>query len=332
MASAAGGDNGAALAGWRSMLRIYGLGARMFPRRLSWADWKNRGLMLWRMRKYLPAVHAWYATRDNPWLAEAQARFPLLAGSMYLPYINFDWTPPQRLAVIDRHYRLLDWRTAILARSIGEAVELADFAAEYPGLRLVLDKAEWLNHEGEAALNLFVDEHRCYSVVFTLAEEAGERVLLVGALQGSGAPRARELYRDLTHALHGMRPRDLLLASLKLLARQFGIERLLAISGGKRWQVAADYDAIWLEHRGVLRADGFFVLPAEVPRRDFRDLPPNKRKSYRRRYEMLDRLGADIIAACTLASARLAGALPRQEEAPRARACDVPVGGLTESP
>ncbi len=315
----------------RTLGRIYRLARAMFPER-RWKHWKNRVLLQARTLKYLSAVQAWYAIADNPWLDVAQKRFPALAGAIYLPYIHQDWTPPQRLAAIELHYRLLDARTAILALSISEAVEVARFDTEYPGLRLVLDKPAWFNREGEAVLNLFVGDHRCYSVAFTLGVERGERILIVGALQGSGFPNAMELYRDLTRALHGMRPRDLLLTALKFMAMQFGIQRLQAISSAKRWQVHADYDGIWQEHQGELLDNGFYALPTEVSRREAADVPAKKRKTYRLRYEMLERLNADIAAACVLATASLTGPGLRSGDIPPAEtAVGAVAGGLIGS-
>ena len=314
----------------RALGRIHRLATGMFPD-FTWEHWRNRILMQLRTAKYAPAVKAWYETTDNPWLAAAQARYPLLGGAMYLTYIHFDWTPAERLAAIDRHYRLIDGRTAILAQCIGDSVEVARLDDEYPGLRLVLDKPAWFSREGEVALNLFVGEHRCYSVVFSLGSDAGERIIIVGALQGSSATESKDLYRDLTHALHGKRPRDLLLWALKMLAKQFGIERLWGICNAKRWQVPADYDAIWQEHHGELRDNGFFVIPAAESRRDYAALRPNKRKAYRLRYQMLDRLNADITAACALATARLASMAPKPEGESAGALVELPAAGLAES-
>ena len=129
---------------------------------------------------------------------------------------------------------MLDGSAKILAHATFEEVELARLEEEYAGLRLVLDKAKWFLREGESVLNLFINDQRFYSIAFTLGVEKGLPVVFVGALQGSNSDMAPEVYREITHALHGMRPRDCLMVALKLLCGEFGIGRIWAISSDFR--------------------------------------------------------------------------------------------------
>jgi len=55
------------------------------------------------------------------------------------------------------------------------------------------------------------------------------------------------------------------------------------------------YDGAWTEHHGVAHDDGFFELPLFVPRRSHESIPTQKRSAYRKRYEMLDQLEADMV-------------------------------------
>lgn len=269
----------------------------MFPKRTV-SSFKHRILLMGVALAYFPQIRNWYRISDNPWLTQARERFPLMHGAIYIPYIHLDWPLPKRLATIDQHYRMLHGPAAILARATFEEVELASLNEEYAGLRLVLDKAEWFSREGEVVLNLFVHKQRFYSVAFTLGMEAGQPLIFIGALQGSNVEAAAAVYREMTHALHGMRPRDLLMAALKLLSRQFGIHRIWAISGAKRYKVRANYDQIWQEHRGQLLDNGFFEIPAEVRYRQMDEIASRKRKVYRQRYQMLEQITADIAMIC----------------------------------
>jgi hypothetical protein len=61
------------------------------------------------------------------------------------------------------------------------------------------------------------------------------------------------------------------------------------------------YDSAWLEHHGVPVAGGFFELPTVAARRRHEEIPSRKRAQYRRRYEMLDLLDAQIGAAVSAA-------------------------------
>jgi uncharacterized protein VirK/YbjX len=255
-------------------------------------------------------LRAWYGMRDNPHLHVALQRFPQMHGAVYWPYIHNAWPMRRRLEVIDQHYRLLEGRAAILAYAVQQEIHVAALENEYAGLRLVLDKAAWFLREGEVVLNLFVADRRIYSVAFSLAIEAGMPVVLVGAIQGANVEGISEVYKELTRATHGMRPRDLLITTLQMLCQHIGIGRLFCISNdcrehnsqyfgdSHRKKLRADYNEIWIEHGGVALDTGFFEIPVQVKYRQMQEIPSRKRAVYRRRYEMFGRLEAAIAAIC----------------------------------
>lgn len=256
-------------------------------------------------------IAQWYGTLDNPLRARAVERYPLIEGAMYWPYINHEWSVEKRLQVIDQHYRLLDGEASIIADATFADLELLRMDTEFPGLHLVLEKAPWFLREGEIVLSIFVNEHRVYSAAFTLGIEDGRRVAYVGALQGRNIENVMDIYRSMTHALHGMRPRDFLLASLKLLLSSIRVEAIWGVctenqqhrgkyfAGAHDQKLVANYDEVWVEHEGIAIGNGFFELHPKMQFKDMTDIPSRKRASYRRRYAMLEKLAADIGAACT---------------------------------
>jgi len=180
----------------------------------------------------------------------------------------------------------------------------------------VLDKAGWFVREGEIVLNLFVNDHRYYSIAFTLGVDGGQPLVFVGALQGSHSDSAQGVYREMTHALNGMRPRDFLMAALKLLCAELGIRRIWAISsdyrqhnspyfgGVHKEKVLVSYNEVWSEHGGVALDNGFYEILALVRHKDMSEIPTRKRAAYRRRYEMLDKLALDIKCRCAQYAAK----------------------------
>jgi uncharacterized protein VirK/YbjX len=297
--------------------RVHRLGRAMHPT-LSVNSLKHQVILLGRVLVFLPEIRKWYEIPDNPLLKLALKRFPLISGAMYWPYINHTWPMERRLAAIDQHFRMLGGPSAIIARATFEEVELARLEEEYAGLRLVLDKAAWFLREGEIVLNLFVHDQRFYSIAFTLGVDAGQPLVFVGALQGSNSEAAQGIYRDITHALHGMRPRDFLMVVLKLLCGELGIHRIWAVSSDNRQhnspyfgdshkeKVLVTYNEVWVEHGGIELDKGFFEIPALVRYKDMSEIPTRKRATYRRRYLMLDKLALDIKSSC----ARYANAQP----------------------
>jgi uncharacterized protein VirK/YbjX len=274
-------------------------------------SFKHQVILLVRTLVFLPEVQKWFEISDNPLLTLALKRFPLMSGAIYWPYINHTWPMQRKLAAIDQHFRMLGGSAKIIAHATFEEVELARLEEQYAGLRLVLDKAMWFLREGEIVLNLFVNDQRFYSIAFTLGVDAGQPLILVGALQGSNVDAAQGVYRDITHALHGMRPRDFLMVALKLLCKELGIHRIWAVSsdnrqhnspyfgGGHKEKVLVAYNEVWQEHGGTELENGFFEIPAIVSYKDMNEIPSRKRATYRRRYEMLDKLALDINCSCT---------------------------------
>ena len=289
--------------------RVHRLGRAMHPK-LSANSFKHQIKLLFQVLVHLREIRKWYEISDNPLLTRALKRFPLISGAMYWPYINHTWPIGRRLGAIDQHFRMLGGPAAIIAHATFEEVELARFEEEYTGLRLVLDKATWFLREGEIVLNLFVHDQRFYSIAFTLGTDAGQPIALVGALQGSNSDAAQGIYRDITRALHGMRPRDLLMVAFKLLCVELDIHRIWAVTSDKRQhnspyfgnshkeKVLVAYNEVWREHGGIELDNGFFEIPAIVRYKDMSEIPTRKRATYRRRYLMLDKLALEIKSNC----------------------------------
>lgn len=289
--------------------RVHRLGRAMHPG-LTLNSLKHQVILMGRALMLLQDIRRWFDISDNPLLTQAVKRFPLMSGAIYWPYINHTWSMQQKLAVIDQHFRMLDGSAKILAQATFEEVELARLEEEFAGLRLVLDKAGWFLREGEIVLNLFINDQRFYSIAFTLGLEEGQPVVFVGALQGSNSDLASEVYRKITHALHGMRPRDCLMVAFKLLCEELGISRIWAVSsdfrqhnspyfgGGHKEKVLVSYNEVWVEHGGLALDNGFFEIPIDVKHKEMSEVPTRKRAAYRRRYEMLDKLASDIKSSC----------------------------------
>lgn len=243
-------------------------------------------------------------------------RHPLLPALKDRPYINSIWSPSEKLRVIKTHYELLTGASGILAFPLDGSIELGALHWLQEGLRLVLDKPPWFSQEGEVAISIFKDKLRLYSLLFSLGVIGNLRVVFVGALQGASpqavqsfgnGQQALDIYKELTHLLHGMRPRDLLFNVFRTLSRQLGASLILAVTdranversgyflGGARMQ--AKHDETWAEYGGQLSADGaFFEIPTTRALRSLDEVPSRKRAQYRRRYEMLERIDGELTA------------------------------------
>jgi len=243
----------------------------------------------------------------SPYLVKTLQERPTLVGVAAWPYINGQWTTRERFSCLRNHYRELDDLPAL---QIGtrEAKVISDLGDVVPGLRLVIDRPNWFMREGELTINLFTDEFRAYSLAFSVGRAGGERVLFVGCIQGRQADNVDQLYRELTKKLHGWRPRDLMVSLVQMIGSASGARTIRLVSEAARVHrheyfghkgeslVSANYDDIWREHQAVPGRGGFFDLGTQLHQREPHEIASNKRAMYRRRYELMDRIQADVAA------------------------------------
>jgi uncharacterized protein VirK/YbjX len=258
---------------------------------------------------HLGTFRVWFGDSANPALQETLAQRPSLITCLIHPYLNTDWRFVQKLEKISEHYRLLTGRLSILRFIPPASIALAD-AGE--GFQIRLHKYAYTEHEGELTISLYSGELRLYSLTFTLGQSGAQLVAYVGALQGLCSSEALEIYRSLTHRMHGLRPRDLLITAFRLLCCSLGIARILAISDRKRvcsnsylnsaTQIFSSFDNAWMECGGVAVDDAFFELSPRLVQRAAKDTPSRKRAQYRRRYATIDALAQQIGDAVTRAT------------------------------
>ena len=240
-------------------------------------------------------------------LRRALEERPEIIGALVWPYVDSRWSARARMEALAQHFAALDQpRRQLLAFAASESVEIARLPSDAECYRLVLDKPSWFIREGQVALNLFREERRLYSLVFSMGVRDGEEVCYVGAIQGVAGDDVQEIYRTLTKRLYGMRPRDLLIETLRVCCDAMGVDQLLFVADQHRHQRAGhyfdtaqlptltNYDAIWIDRGACLRGDGFFALPARHGPRNLNSVPSNKRSMYRKRGELTDELFRNV--------------------------------------
>jgi uncharacterized protein VirK/YbjX len=279
---------------WRRSGEIAGgssLGAVAKRIRFLYSGWKHQDI-----------VERFLGNRQDHMLGRLINERPDILNILVAPYQSTNWSVRTRLNKLHAHYQTmeeLDWLFDPLSE---QEVELCRVPDIHPELRLVLDDAIWFADEGPLVFNLFLAETRIFSLAFALRFEQDALVAHVGAVQGRNSvelPEVKEIYRELTHAAFGMRPRDLLIETFQLACQHLGVGRILLVSSDNqqrrdalfavtRHEVHANYDAIWIE-RGASRLDkSTFELPLHARHRDAADIPSRKRRQYERRYAMLD--------------------------------------------
>lgn len=250
----------------------------------------------WRL---ISSLQVYMHPREGSPLQRVMKQRPELVGVTVWPYICTSWSARTCLQRVDEHFRVIEKMDPILDFPVNETVQLLDLAAVASNLRVVLDQPKWFMREGLFAVNLFMLDTRIYSLAFSLGLEGCEIVAHIGAIQGVDVEGILGDYRDLTKALHGMRPRDFLVEVFRIFCRCMGVTKILAVNDSKRQhrssyfgskksgELLLNYNDIWLERGGLQAGEDFFELSAGTPTRNLDEIPSKKRAMYRRRYELL---------------------------------------------
>lgn len=238
-------------------------------------------------------------------IAAALAERPQLLGAVEWPFLHKDWDVARRFGAMRAHHAevaSMPW----LRLGVEEVRPVSDLGDVYPGLRVLIDRPEWFLREGKLSLNLFLGDERIYTLAFALDRFEGKRVARIGAMQGRDLENIEGIYRDLTKKLHGARPRDFLFTVFQMICQEAGVERIFGVSeacrhhlhpyfGSKsRTTPSANYDQIWRDRGGVPCEGGFFEMPVSPGVRPDCEIPSHKRSMYRKRYQLYDRVRADV--------------------------------------
>lgn len=266
--------------------------------RQDWTGpWYKRGITA---LKYLlrslcmPAQHQRFLATiaDDPVMRAYRRRDPRLLERHLHRYLNAHWHRRDRLAYLQQHYR---FAKAHLPPGLFELVYVMGHASlggltakDGSLLTLCLCPPIYKGCEGELCLQLCdVNEDPLYSIVFSVADELP--TVMIGCLQGPRGDNAKDVVRELTRLLHGMRPKQLMLSLVYTFARHYGIEWLVAISNDAHplrrsgLPLYSDYDAFWEEQRGQRIGGGWYALPASLTHKSEAEVPSNHRAAFRRR-------------------------------------------------
>jgi len=283
---------------WRASGRVYPeAGPRGIIRRLRYVA---------RARAVAPSLLGILDAPADSALSRHVAQRPQILGFVEAPFLNAGWDADTRLKAFRRQFDYLQEMGPAFTFEVTESIELPPIAALGEEYLIILDKPAWFQREGLLTLNIFRDNLRLFSLNFSFDEVRGKRAVVIGAVQGRRIDGALDEYRQLTRLAHGIRPRDLLIDILRMIAAAVGAERMIAVSDACRHhrhpffgkpigrELPLDYDAIWKDRGGVEIDGGFFELPLERQVRALETIPPKKRAMYRLRYAMLDEVEKHI--------------------------------------
>ena len=257
-------------------------------------------------------TRAWLARLVQPDIAPLWAARPRLALKLQRPYVCCAWGATERFAALLRHYDILPQLFApeVRAAIYGDGINLIRLTDAETGWRWDIRLFYHDRFEKEGELTLAIREVETGVVLaeltFCLVHNDNKRIAIIGGIQAGCDPRTRRLIHDAAKALYGLRPKALALWCLQQLAQPWQLTQIQAVGDAqhvwrhwrKRLEIAACYDEFWRESDGrELPGGGSWELPLETRARTREELKPSRRKTYERRYAMLDALQPTLLAA-----------------------------------
>jgi hypothetical protein len=233
----------------------------------------------------------------NPFPLEQATRAFFYAGS----------TVRTRIALIKEHYAYLEKQL--------KSADFVDLALDHPreiwcfkepdmSWNAYLTFEPGQRKEGLLSVMMDVNGTHLYQIVFWIEQRDGQPTLVIGAMQGPNTEDAQDFVREMTKRAHRFRTKNLILYMTQAVARELGVQRILAVSNAGYYannhirrdrKLKTDFGAFWEEAGGWQTEDArFYELPLTLPRKTMEEVPTRKRAVYRRRFAFLDAVDVEI--------------------------------------
>lgn len=241
-----------------------------------------------------------------PVMQDALPLQPTLPGKVHRPYLYLGLSARQRVQALKQHYQFVG---QLPAQALRHAMLSAQptLLATFPGkegehFQLSLTSNGRCEREGEVNLLLHCDGTLLAILTFTVLEQRGLPVLVIGGIQGAHCETPHDVIRSATKSCYGLFPKRVVLEGVSLLAQAAGIGSIQAVSDQghtycslryrfkKKAVFVASYDEFWQSLNGERLCRRLWQLPLTFSQKTMEEIPSKKRAEYRRRYALLDNL------------------------------------------
>ena len=300
---------------WRGqeiLPRFYSVARAVYPK-FAVSDWADRLLFVFRSLRCHPHASDWYDWLNEPLMAAAIRVNPMLYRKIIRPYVSPGWTTDRKLRVMTGHHEYVATRltrTPFIQTCTREGLGLLNIAHEGEEYQIRGVSDQKFSKEGELTLVLFSTKYNCHvsSLTFVIVESdtGPSHVMIIGGSQGLPAQADKNIIKEVSKLLHGLRPKALLLFAAQEIARAWQLDGIRAASNRTHISRHSDYalnrtrrpklsyDEFWDESGGKSGSDDYYDLPMHYVRRTDAEIKSNKRSLYHQRYKMLDRLSTEL--------------------------------------
>lgn len=246
---------------------------------------------------------------SDPFLAQLALIAPQLLHKVYRPYLTNTWCQERRLHALEQHYRFIiaAGLKDLVLQAAGGGVLLSGFSGKCgTPYEIWLRAVAPMEREGELVLQLRTGGELVYALAFSFLETLGEHAIGIGCLQGSKGEAAREMVRAGTRALHGLRPKNLLIGLVRQIGHDLGCSHVHLVGNANRvvhsaiaqGKVLADYDQAWTELGAIRRLDGDYQLQCRsLAEPEFGMVESKRRSELRKRHALCGEVHAAVSAS-----------------------------------
>jgi uncharacterized protein VirK/YbjX len=245
--------------------------------------------------QFLPHSRHWLSFIEDYYRTYTQSPPPIemVRTKFMRSYYSRGLNSSSKLDHLRTHYSVMETflKPAVIAALIkGDPIHLGSVCDKF-GSIYDFDISQHERYRAEGEFTLFMrtsgDMLALAALTFGLGVDAnGKIVMRIGGLQGPQADNAKQLIVDTTRALHGQRPKALVLSLFYNIAEIFDAQRIECVSvrnhplNNHRHAFLANNDVFWEENGGTRTADGNFELPKNMPLRALEAVPAKKRKEW----------------------------------------------------
>jgi len=273
---------------------------------------KQKNKILFHTLLNIPFAKKWFSLIQSEEYKWVLSHRPRIYFKPFRVYMSTKWGKKERTKALLSCYAFIN-QQPFLTRVIQEEkpIKLAEFTMKYNSEKgqIYLGYNERFRKEGELVVSLHCDSYQeaICEASFVIDKENEEWVCRIGCVQGNKSAETENAIKELQKQMYALRPKALMIFIIQELSRQLGCTALYGV-GSKiqahnkkhfihiEWlhKLSFSYDTLWKEADGIPDKDGWFKLPIEMHRKPMEEIKSSKRSLYRYRYEMLDKIAAEI--------------------------------------
>ena len=273
---------------------------------------KQKNKILFHTLLNIPFAKKWFSLIQSEEYKWVLSHRPRIYFKPFRVYMSTKWGKKERTKALLSCYAFIK-QQPFLTRVIQEEkpIKLAEFTMKYNGEKgqIYLGYNERFRKEGELVVSLHCDSYQeaICEASFVIDKENEGWVCRIGCVQGNKSAETENAIKELQKQMYALRPKALMIFIIQELSRQLGCSALYGV-GSKiqahnkkhfihiEWlhKLSFSYDTLWKEADGSPDKDGWFKLPIQMQRKSMEEIKSSKRSLYRSRYEMLDKIAAEI--------------------------------------